>query len=46
MDNLLDFEPANERNWKIRVTLKYYILTLPSICTPTKEVANYDLKQY
>jgi hypothetical protein len=49
MDNLLDFESANERNCKIRVKLTYYILTLLSIRTPTKEkdeVANYDLKQY
>ena len=30
MDNLLDFEPVNETICKIRIKLKYYILTFIS----------------
>ena len=35
IDNLLDFEPMNERVRKMRVKLKYYNLTLISTHAPT-----------
>jgi len=37
MNNLSDFEPVNERICKIRVTVKYYNLTLISTHAPTEE---------
>jgi hypothetical protein len=37
MDNLLDFEPVNERICKIKVKLTYYNLTLISTHAPTDE---------
>jgi hypothetical protein len=37
MDNLLDFEPINKKNCKIRIKLKYYNLTLILIHSPTEE---------
>ena len=37
MNNLSDFEPVNERICEIRVTVKYYNLTLISTHAPTEE---------
>jgi hypothetical protein len=37
MDNLLAFEPVNERICKIRMKLKYYNLTLKALHAPTEE---------
>lgn len=37
MDNVLDFEPINERICKIRIKLKYYNLTLISTHAPTED---------
>jgi len=37
MDNLLAFEPINERVFKIRLKLKYYNLTLISTHASTEE---------
>ena len=37
MDSLLDFEPVNERIFKIRIELKYCNLTLIPTSAPTKE---------
>jgi exonuclease III len=37
MDNLLNFEPINEKICKIRIKLKYYNLTMISTHSPTEE---------
>jgi exonuclease III len=37
MDNLLDFEPINDRISKIRIKLKYYNLSLISTHAPTED---------
>jgi hypothetical protein len=37
MDNITDFEPVNDRTYKIRVKLKFYNLALISIHAPTEE---------
>jgi hypothetical protein len=36
MDNIIDFEPINDRICKIRVRLKFYNLTMTSIHAPTE----------
>jgi hypothetical protein len=43
MDNSLDFEPVNERIFKIRIELKYCNFTLLSTHAPTKEKGEVDV---
>lgn len=41
--HLLDFEPVNERIFKIRIVLKFCNLTLISTHAPTKEKGEVDV---
>jgi exonuclease III len=46
MDNITDFEPANDRICKIRVKLKFYNLTMISIHIPTEEKEDLVKEQF